>query len=270
MFGGLFGKSGPQLKPMGNQHVGAVLEIINETDEDDAAEAEESFSRNGLAGMFVLLNEGQVLGVTGAYEADDAEQVMWLSWTYLTGDARGEGLGRFMIDELLGMLNKHGTRKVFVATSDYQDDGVDIYADARALYEAFGASEELRVPGYHSADEAKIIYGLNNPGVQPTPIDDMDAVDGIKFHDLVPAPESDGGFAINWTAFGEGVVGLGDLMEEAKNDGARAVFTSLPQDISDFASDELKGAGFEQQGKLLDYYRCGLSQIWWTNTLSKI
>jgi GNAT superfamily N-acetyltransferase len=270
MFGGLFGRSGPQLRPMGNQHLDVVLDIINETDEDDAAEAKDSFARNGIAGMFVLQNEGQVLGVTGAYEADDAEQVMWLSWTYLTGEARGEGLGRFMINELLGFLNKHGTRKIFIATSDYQDDGVDIYADARALYEAFGASEELRVPGYHSADETKIIFGLHNPGVQSSPADDMDAVDGIKFHDLFPAPESDGGFSVNWTAFGQGVVGLVDVIEEAKNEGVRSVFISLPQDISDFASDELKYTGFQQQGTLSDYYKCGLSQIWWTNTLGKI
>jgi len=266
MFGGLFGKSGPQLKKMAPKHLAQVIQIIEETDEDDAAEAEETLVERNLQGMYVLLNEGRVLGVTGAVATEDVDDVNWLSWTYLSEDSRGQGLGRFMVNELLGTLNARKIRKIFIATSDYREDGEDIYADARRLYEGFGAVEELRITKFHSNDEAKIIYGLVNPGVEAMPAGAFERVTGVEFHDLYPAPESSGGFGINWTVAEEGVSGLDVLVEEAGRESARMVVTSLPQDVSEYAENDLIQHGFEKQGELKDYYGVGISQIWWAHT----
>ena len=270
MFGGLFGKSGPQLKQMAPKHLSQVIQIIDETDEDDAAEAEEAIIERNFQGMYVLLNEGRVLGVTGTAGAEDVDDVNWLSWTYLSEDARGQGLGRFMVNELLGTLNARKIRKLFIATSDYRDDGEDIYADARRLYEGFGAVEELRIAKYHSNDEAKIIYGLVNPGVEAMPAGAFERVIGVEFHDLYPAPESAGGFGINWTVSEEGVTGLNNLVEEAERESARMIVTSLPQDVSEFAENNLIQNGFKKQGELKDYYGVGISQIWWAHTSNDI
>ncbi|MEO1308584.1 MAG: rhomboid family intramembrane serine protease [Pseudomonadota bacterium] len=52
---------------------------------------------------------------------------------------------------------------IFIATSDYAENGVPIYANAFRLYEEFGANIELKIPDYHSPGETKIVYGLANP-----------------------------------------------------------------------------------------------------------
>lgn len=263
----LFGSAGPELREMGAPHLRRVLEIIAETDEDDAAEAEWALTQRAYRGMYVLVHEGEVMGVTGATRAEDVEDVMWLSWTYLTEQARGSGLGNFMLDRLLGQLNEHGTRKLFIATSDYVEDGEDVYADARRFYESFGAAEELRVADYHGTGEAKIIYGLNNPGVTPEPPEPESTVTGVRFHDLHEAPESDHGGALTWTVTGDGVTGIEDMIGEAAKVGLRLLVTSLPQDVSNVASEALTAHGFQQNGVLTDYYGLGVAQVWWSRDL---
>ncbi len=170
---GMFGRSrksdGPVVERMRPRDIKRVVAIIEETDEDDAEEAAHAFQKYGVDRMLVLKDGGEIVGVTGHSPSEGADDVVWLSWTYLASTARKEGLGRFMVEELLSMLNGQGVRKIFIATSDYAENGEIIYADAHAFYEGLGAVKELVLPDYHAPGEAKIIYGLDNPNHRGAP-----------------------------------------------------------------------------------------------------
>ena len=268
MFNKLFGQKGPRLVPMKALHHARVLEIIEETDEDDAAEAHEQFQEDGYEGMFVLVDGSQVLGVTGAHLADNSDDVAWLSWTYLTEDTQGQGLGQVMLDGLLGQLNEHGVRKIFIATSDYTEDGVEIYADAMDFYRSLGAEEEMRVPDYHAPGEAKIVYGLVNPGIEQAEAPEEAPVTGIVFAGAIQAPESNGGIGLNWDLTGHGAEGLEQCVETARRMGGRIVFAGIPSDASAIAEEELKNSGFTLCGRLVDYYAPGIDDVWWSKPLT--
>ncbi len=261
------GKGGPQLRPMERKDMGGVLRIISQHDEDDFEEAREEL-REDLEGMFVLADGSKVVGVTGGNVDPHTDDVVWLSWTYLTEKTRGEGLGQIMLDGLLGQLNDHGVRKIFIATSDYKEDGEEIYGDAMNFYRSLGAEEEMRVPDYHAPGEAKIVFGLVNPGVdaQPPELDD-EPVLGVRFTGIDPAPESQGGFGLGWELTGNGTQGLDEMIDAARRQGGRAVFAALPADGSDIAAPMLESKGFVMYGRLKDYYAVGIDEVWWSKLL---
>ena len=192
MFEALFGSKNPTLKPMQRTHVARVVEIIAQTDEDDAEEAEAGFLEEGVEGMFVLMQKGEVLGVTGYNLDDQVDDVAWLSWTYLDAKHTGQGLGGQMLNDLLGKLKGFGVRKIFMATSDYEDFGRRIYANAHKMYEEFGANIELTVPDYHDVGEAKIVYGLDNPEFSTSPPAPASQQTGLAISDISKEPETKG------------------------------------------------------------------------------
>ncbi|CTQ31721.1 hypothetical protein JAN5088_00480 [Jannaschia rubra] len=232
MFGSLFASREPALKPMQMTHAARVVAVIEETDEDDALEAEQGFLKGALDGMFVLMKDRQVMGVTGYALDEKVPDVVWPSWTYLTGSDTGGGPGGFMLNDLPGRLKDWGIRKIFIVTSDHAKDGEVIHAAYR-MYADFGAEVELTVPDYHAPGEAKIVYGLDNPefyaGQAPEPHSDTGlAITGAKHE-----PETDGTAGLVWEGRPEGIAGLADRLDRAHRDGARMAVPSLPSDISD-------------------------------------
>lgn len=269
MLGRLFGSNEPRLVPMKQDHLSQVVAIIAETDEDDATEAEENLISGGGEGMFVLLVDRKVAGVTGALPVDGVEDVAWLSWTYLGAVHRGKGLGKFMIDKLLGTLSEHEIRKIFIATSDCVEDGMPIYAAAHRLYQEMGAVEELRLPGYHAEDEAMIVFGLVNPAFDaPDPAPEDPPV-GLMFDSAERAPDSDRIAALHWRELEPGeagapVQGLAERMAEVRAGKARGAVVALPRPLSDIAAEALQVKGFVRVGNLAEYYAAGVDQIWWS------
>ncbi len=255
--------------PMQALQLDQVISIIEQTDEDDAEEARESIQARMFEDMYVLLNEGRVVGVTGSYPADEDEQIAWLSWTYVDKSVKGQGLGKFMVNEMLTVLHESGIRKLFIATSDYEEDGVCIYADAHEFYETLGAKEECRIANYHDDGEAKIIYGLDNPSVQAHPVDMGEPPTGLSFDDLTEAPESEGAMAMSWSEADGGVRGIDALIDQAKSKQARAIFTAFPEDFSELAEATLEDRGFTEQGRVTDFYAVGLAQVWWSLEIAK-
>ncbi len=254
---------GPFVRPMEMEDLPAALDIIDAHDDDDAEEAEEALNERQCAGMLVVEENGQILGLTGAVPDEDVPDIRWLSWTYLREDARGKGVGFMLVNELLSQLDQEGVRKIFIATSDYKEDGKDIYADARAFYEEMGAREELRIPDYHDTGETKIIYSLINENIDPGPPLTAET-QGVTFEDFAEAPESEDGYGLIWTETEEaGVSGLATQLDRASREGARAVFVELPDDLSAMAEADLSGSGFTKAGALTDYYGPGADQIHW-------
>lgn len=262
-----FGKKGLHVRPMKFGDLQAALRIIEEHDEDDAAEAEDALIERNCAGMLILENNGEVVGITGAVEDDGSPDIRWLSWTYVRSDMRGQGAGNFMVEDLLKRLNDVGVRKIFIATSDYMEDGEDVYADARKFYEELGAREELRVPDYHDTGETKIIFGLENPAYT-APEPDYETAGGLAFEGIGEASESKDGYGLIWSEGDSGVVGLDAQLADARQRGARAVFAELPDDLSVLAETDLEAAGFRKVGALKDYYGAGADQIHWSMIVS--
>ncbi|MGH1459846.1 MAG: rhomboid family intramembrane serine protease [Paracoccaceae bacterium] len=268
MFNSLFGSKSPTLKPMQLSHLSKVIAIINETDEDDAAEAEEQFLGQGCGGMYVLAQGNEVLGVTGYSPDEQVPDVVWLSWTYLRGDRTGEGLGGQMLNDLLGMLKDHGVRKMFIATSDYAENGTPIYAAAHEMYEEFGAEVEMSLPDYHDIGEAKIVYGLENPEYEAAAPAAPHENTGIAVTGSAPEPETDGVLGLTWTEAPVGLAGLDFAVDKARESGARMLVIALPSDLSDENAETLKSHQFDLRGSLEDYYALGLHQHWWVCLLS--
>ena len=263
MFSRLMKSSEPRLVPMRKRDIDRVLRIIAQTDDEDADAAEEQFNRQGLGGMDVLEVGGRVVGVTGHHIDDQTEGTAWLSWTYLDRDARGEGLGGFMVDTLLGRLAEQGVRKIFIDTSDYAEDGELIYARAHALYRSLGAAVELTFADYFDTGENKLVFGLENPqygGGAPAP---SPAAGGIDIVDLDGAAETDDAAQIVWQEGPAGMRGMEDALRRADTGNARFVMLTLPTDLSDTHAPTLRRYRFEPVGQLADYYNQGLHQHWW-------
>ncbi len=268
MFGSLFGSKDPSLKPMKMTHIAQVVAIIEETDEDDALEAEQGFLAGDLEGMFVLARGSRVIGVTGYGLDDQVPDIAWLSWTYLTEAEMGAGLGSTMLNDLLGRLKEDGIRKLFIATSDYAEDGQPIYAAAHRMYADFGAEVELTVPDYHAPGEAKIIYGLANPEYEAGPAPAPHPDTGLAITGAAREPETDGTAGLIWQAQPAGVSGLDDRLEKIRKGGARLATIALPSDISAVNSATFTSHGFINCGELKDYFAPGLNQVWWTCSLA--
>lgn len=267
MFANLFGAKGPTLKPLEWSHMARVVEIIGQTDEDDAAEAENTLLNQGYDTMFALVDKGHVLGVTGYGIDEQVPDLAWLSWTYLDEAEMGRGLGSQMLNDLLGKLNKIGVRKIFIETSDYEEDGQKIYANAHRLYEEFGASVELTLPDYHAPGEAKIIYGLDNPEAQETPGPDSGGATGLSITALQLASETEDVAGLEWSEAPQDFVGLVDRLAEARANSYRMAVLAIPTDLSTAHGQTLEKQGMCHVGTLQDYYHTGLHQEWWSISL---
>ncbi|WP_298258659.1 rhomboid family intramembrane serine protease [uncultured Litoreibacter sp.] len=269
MFEKLFGSKSPTLKPMQHVHIAKVVSIIDQTDSDDAKEAEDEFFDGGLEQMFVLMQKGEVIGVTGYSLDEQVHDIAWLSWTYLDQDHLGTGLGSQMLNDLLGKLKDFGIRKIFIATSDYRDFGRDIYAGAHKMYEDFGAVVELKVPDYHNPSEAKIVYGLNNPEYEPEGEEPVSTNTGLAINDVAPEPETKNVMGLVWEERPVGMAGLDYALEKAAKKSARMVVLAIPSDISEENAVALEAQGFIKCGSLEGYYNPSLHQVWWSCSLTQ-
>lgn len=269
MFESLFGSKNPTLKPMQPTHIAKVVSIIDQTDSDDAKEAENEFFDGGLENMFVLMQKGEVLGVTGFSLDEQVHDIAWLSWTYLDQDQIGAGLGSQMLNDLLGKLKDYGIRKIFIATSDYRDFGRDIYAGAHKMYEDFGATVELKVPDYHNPSEAKIVYALENPEYVVEHEPPAPENTGMVINGVAPEPETKDVVGLIWEERPVGLAGLDFAIEQAKQKMARMAVLAIPSDISEENSDVLEAQGFKKCGQLEGYYNPRLHQVWWMCSLTQ-
>ncbi len=261
MFGG--SKGGPQLRPMERKDMGGVLRIISQHDEDDFEEAREEL-REDLEGMFVLADGSKVVGVTGGNVDPHTDDVVWLSWTYVDIERQGQGLGTTMFKAMTEMLRADGVRKLFINTSDYMDDGEDMYAAARAFYEKMGATLEIKLPDYHADGEARWTYGLDL--VRPPGRSDHPGGGAVRFIDIEELDESEAGWGLVWEE-AEGAPdpalvdpALKHWIDEANKRKARILFAAVPSDLCANLNQAFGETGFAHHGRLLDYFAPNIHQ----------
>lgn len=261
MFGG--GKGGPQFRPMERSDMGGVLRIISQHDEDDFEEAREDL-RESFEGMFVLVDRGKVVGVTGGSEDPHTDDVVWLSWTYVDIERQGQGLGTTLFKSMTELLQNDGIRKLFINTSDYMDEGEDMYAAARAFYEKMGATLEIKLPDYHAAGETRYTYGLDLTRGRASP--EHPAGGALRFTGIEELDESDRGWGLTWEEV-EGAAdpanvdsGLKHWVNDAHRKGARVLFAAVPSDLCANLNQAFGETGFAHHGRLLDYFAPNIHQ----------
>jgi GNAT superfamily N-acetyltransferase len=257
-------KENCRLRPLLDDDVLPALEIIKDFDEDDYECAQESFQNKGLDDLYVLVNEQEVIGVTGFTLAGETRHSYWLDWTYLAEEYKKQGLGKQMLEELFEILRQKDCRKLFVQVSTYNDpeDGA-IYADALNFYKAMGFTEELVHHDYYESDESQLIYSYVFKSPVPsssTPIIDKRSV---VLNGVFEIDETEGMYAIDWDFSKKNkasTVEMPDLIEEAKKRRARSLLISFPSNVPNTAS-HLKDLGFSQSGILSDYFDEGVHEI---------
>lgn len=259
-------EAGRYVRPMAPGDIARVVEIIDQHDEDDAEEAQESFEES-IEGLFVAVDNGKIVGVTGAIQDPEAEGICWLSWTYVDENERRQGLGHYLVDGLLHELRQSGIRKLFISTGDYVEDGEDIYAPAKGLFRKIGAELELKIDDYFGDGEARYIYGLEliDTGDEPEIAPQGDLI----FDDLVEAPECDDAFQLTWREYQEesdaedALDAFEKLITTAKNSQARFLIAAIPADLAEGAIKGLNKKDFQSLGQLRDYYQPGIDQLYW-------
>lgn len=277
----LFGNSEPKIREMKKSDISKVVKIINEHDEDDAEEAFESLN-NHLEGMFVIERSGfsmeeggNIMGVTGAYRDPETDGVVWLSWTYIAEEFQRQGLGRRLFEHLVNALRGAQIRKMFISTSNYLDEGEDIYGPARAFYQAMGAKQELQVRDYHERNEDMIVFGLDLfddlqfEGERPptgeliftgiNPVEDAERLMSFTWAERLPDDS-------NTDKNQEKPVS--ELLDQAHRERARIVLAVYPSDLNATARPLLEAESFENIGELSDYYSLGGSQVYWARHMN--
>ncbi|MEL7239395.1 MAG: GNAT family N-acetyltransferase [Planctomycetota bacterium] len=218
-----------------------------------------------LSGLFVTEVDGRVGGFTGYSRIMDAPTSAWLSWTYVREDMRRQGVGGFMMESLKATLAKTKVERLFITTSDYAEDGVDIYADARRFYERCGAVRELVVEDFYDRGEAKYIYRL--PLKNDAAFFEQASLDtGVAFEGVEVLPETTTAFGLYWAETdgpAEDDEALDYLVDEARGEGAHAVFASMPTALSSNACLQLEKSGFRRLGEVSDFYGAGSHDAYW-------
>lgn len=276
-----FGKGGNDephriLRPMTEADIKPILEIIYDHDEDDGEDAEKAFAQS-LADKYVMEFEGRVMGMTGFRADDHSPNTAWLSFTYIHDYFRKRGNAYWMMLELRNLLEAAGIKRLFIATSDYEDEetGEDIYLAARTFYEdKLNAERELRVDDYYAPGESKYIYSLpvssdNIEGEAPSPALEAHTA---RFVGLDEADESDTSYVTLWEEMTPEdtepksklpTKTFNEMIEEVKSYGGKAIFVTLPDYISRNHETELNAAGFKTVGTLTDYFAPGIDEVYW-------
>jgi len=86
--------------------------------------------------------EGRVRGTIGIYATTtDETEARWVSWFCVDPDTRGLGIGKGLLDHLIGIVRARGYRYLRLYTGSDPDE-----ARAQVLYESRGLRETRRVP----------------------------------------------------------------------------------------------------------------------------
>jgi ribosomal protein S18 acetylase RimI-like enzyme len=267
-----------QVRAMYMSDLASVVEIITDFDEDDGEAAEAELDAVGLEGQFVLVDDDEVLGITGFREVENCDATYYLSWTYLDEDYWGKGLGKKLFADVLERLRGLGGRKIFAKVSDYKDEqGKDVYAAAISMYKSFGFKEEVVGVDFYDDGENQTILGLElKPQADDVEVSEEKPV--IRFKGLFEIAETDGAYTFEWTVeksaglFGKRSFSPEDLqigIDTIREQGGRKIFLTFPSNLV-LIHKPLQTVGFKYVGQLKDYYEEGLHELHFSHDLSSL
>ena len=247
------------LKPLQPNEVPRALDIIEQHDEDDREWAERSYDE-GLAGQFGYHHEGELVGVSG-YRAE--RDIAWISWTYLDKSAQSRGFGKKMLEEVILMLRKLDFRRVFVSTSDYQEDGIPVYAAAIKLYKSLGFQQEVFHPDYYEEGEGNLIFGYTLKANSSFPKPKL--AKGMRLLTAHQIDETEDAFVLEWEPSKKnGIFSSRDLFTlylKTLEGGARNIYISLPSSWESQFGQHVKDCHLLLEGRLKDYHYPSIDEL---------
>ena len=249
---------------MTEEDIDRVVEIIDQHDDEDADEAEADYHKEGIAGQFVTLLDGHIIGVSGARMLDDCDRSFQLSWTYLDKQHCNQGYGRQLLGYVLDQLREFKARKLFIYMSDYVDeDGVSIYAAARHLYLSLEFQVELEIADYYDEGESLTVLGLLLEDKEFDSLPIKPESPKLKFNNLIHIAEIESAYSFGWETkrFGKNFTSE-DLelgIDAAKQEEASLILISFPSNYEN-VEQQLMDSGFALIGSLQDYYEEGVDE----------
>lgn len=256
------------LQEMQTEDIDAVLAVIESQDDDDAEVAEPGYRQiGGCMDQFVARIDGKIVGITGYATPPGCDETHWLSWTYVHSGSANKGLGRKMLNDLIGHLKESGCRKLFVKVSDYssEEDGA-IYAAALHLYQTLGFEIEITHNDYYDEGESVIILGLRLSDQPPGNQDAQEENVPVKFNSVFEIADTDDAYTFGWHDEGSEIFTKEDVilgLDSVKSKEGRDIFLSFPSNFAGIR-EPLLAAGFKESGKLIDYYEDGIHEQHYT------
>ncbi len=259
-----------ELRPFYMSDLAKVTKLIHATDEDDALAAENDYHQTGLEDQYVFEQDGKIIGVTGFRKRAGCDQTYWLSWTYLTPEQHGKGLGKNMLSELLIILKQQEARQLYVKISDYCDpDKGPVYDKAMKLYLSVGFKVEVETPDFYDIGEKQSILSLNI-NIKPALDHAIKAEKlNLQFSGVAEIAETENTYTFNWTVkekryfFSRSGFSYDDVLigiDYVKKQGGRKICLTFPSNLS-LIDGPLTAAGFRCIGKLADYYEQGIDEL---------
>lgn len=254
--------SGFHLRNMVRRDLKRVRAILRETIPDDADEAFAEI-KGHREGRLVLADADVIAGLTGSREIPDTDRSRWLGWTCLDLEFRKQVTGADLVLPFLDVLRGEGVRKLFalIGESDVAPGGTKRYGGAIEFYEELGFTVEARHRDYYALREGVAVLGyrLADLGeVAPPPADPgpMVVTDADEIFD------TDDAYYFEWEYFEGGAARnhFADWIEKVRKWRGRNIFVGLPGHAQT-ASDQLRDAGFVEDGRVTDLIDDGTDEV---------
>lgn len=252
--------------PFEKQHVNDVINLITLHDEDDGEAADYDF-KHDLEDHWVGLLDEKVVAISGYRKVPSTDGTSYLSWTYVHPDHCNQGIGRSLLNYVIGEAKSSGSKKMFVKVSNY-DDGSNVYQFAIKLYESAGFREELINLDFYDVDEDQLIFGLELDSRTSESIEVKEERPTIRFDGIFNISETDGAYTFSWNVqknplFGARSFTVQDLytgLRAVHEDGGRIVFLTFPSNLP-LIHKPLQESGFKYVGSLKHYFELGIDEM---------
>ena len=247
-------------------HLGDVIDLITLHDEDDG-EAAEYDLKGDVEDHWVALVDGSPVGISGYRKVPSTDGTAYLSWTYVHPNHTNQGIGRSILNYVIGESRSSGSNKMFVKVSNY-DDGSNVYQFGMKLYESVGFREELTNLDFYDVGEDQIILGMELDTSRSDPTEVKDERPTIRFDGIFNIAETEGAYTFSWNVqknplFGPRSFTVQDLytgLRAVNEDGGRIVFLTFPSNLP-LVHKPLQEAGFKYVGSLKNYFELGIDEM---------
>lgn len=122
-------------QPEDRQAAGAVIATVlseyglgwdPQGSDRDAWEVETHYWQTG--GEFWVIEDGDALvGTAGYYPIQRGEQAVEIRKMYLQATARGQGLGRYLLEQLEAAIQRRGFQEIWIETASVLKEAVQLY-----------------------------------------------------------------------------------------------------------------------------------------------
>ena len=137
----------------------ASVELFSPAEKDVALEVLDSYLAHPERDYFALgafTQRNALLGYT-CYGPTPCTSGTWdLYWIAVSGETRGRGIGRLLMEDVERRLVEQHARLVLIETSSRPD-----YAPTRAFYERLGYEVVARVPDFYDVGDDRLIFAGN-------------------------------------------------------------------------------------------------------------